>query len=150
MAEGVNIRVRLSYEKNGNPNGKFENDDLTVPFCRLAISRSLGEYKYWEECPESMRGYDVVRLKMHFKDAKGDIVNPDKFFTVKWWAGPSTRALGTSDYIGEGLQVSVPTSKAAGADLAYETEVSEREPLKALADTDGAVIVDSDNAVILI
>ena len=123
MAEGVKIRVRLSYDKYGNPNGILDPEDLTGPFCRLDVVRSLGEYKYWDERPESLRGCDEFRLKMHFKDAKGDILNPDLFFTVKWWAGPSTRALGASDYIGEGIEVQVQTSRAGDADLSYDFEV---------------------------
>ena len=152
MAEGVKIRVRLKYSREGNPGAvTLADGDLSMAHCSLEVVRDLGGWRYRVlDIPDSIRGFKEIRARMVFSDGKGDIADAEKYFTNRWYAGPASRNLTESDAIGDGMTALIAVSKAGNSELAIETDPKEREPLKAWADSDGTVITDADGSIILI
>lgn len=153
MADGVSVRVRLKYDRYGNPGSvTLAPGDISVPCCRMECLRSFGKYDHHLfNVTNSLAAWVTqIRTEVVFKDNKGDIADPDQYFIVTMYAGQQGKTLSASDIVGTGRIQSIPTQKAAGKGLKVGYTVEEIGPLKALADSDGAVLTDSDGSILLI
>ena len=153
MGDGVSVRVRLRYDREGNPAGvTLAADDLSVPFCRFEAVRSLGRYdSAMLNMTNTLAEWStVMRPEVVFKDNKGNIADPDKFFRVTVYAGQPGKALTTADVVGTGRVVNIPRSRGNASGLKVGYSVDEIGPFKAWADADGALITDADGALLLI
>lgn len=153
MGDGVSIRVRLKYDREGNPAAiTLAADDLSVPFCRLEATRTLGRYdsRMSGMTNTLAKWTSELRPEVIFKDNQGDITNPDNFFRVTFYAGPASRALAESDKIGVGRSMKIPASRGGSSGLNVGYAVEEIGPYKAWEDSDGKIITDSDGKILLI
>lgn len=153
MGDGVNIRVRLKYDRGGNPAGvTLAANDVSVPMCRLECNRNLGRYDHQLlNVTNTLAEWStVIRPTVVFKDNKGEIADPDKFFLVTFYAGPGGSALTTANVVGTGRTVDIPCSKASAAGLKIGYSVEEIGPYKAWEDSDGKILTDADGSILLI
>lgn len=153
MGEGVSLRVRLRYDRNGDPlNVQLANDDLSVPYCRLECKRVLGRYDHrLNNVTNTLAEWStVIRPTVVFKDVKGDIADPEKYFVVTFYAGKAGMALTEADVIGTGTSIDIPCSKGSAAGLKIGYSVDEIGPFLAWEDSDGSIITDADGSILLI
>lgn len=153
MGDGVSVRVRLRYDREGNPAAvTLAAGDLSVPFCRFEAVRSLGRYDHQMlNVTNTLAEWTtVIRPEIVFKDNKGNITDPDKFFRVTVYAGPVGSALTTANAVGTGRIVNIPRSRGSATGLKIGYSVDEIGPYKAWADADGDIITDADGAILLI
>lgn len=153
MGDEASIRVRLRYDRNGNPGGVLLGPgDIFVPMCRMECRRTLGRYDHrMVNVTNTIAEWTtVVRPRVVFKDNKGDIADAEKYFTVTFYAGAAGALLTEADAVGTGLTTDIASSRGSAAGLKIGYSVEEIGPLKAWEDSDGSIITDSDGSILLI
>lgn len=162
MGDEASIRVRLRYDADGNPSSVTLSPTSIVPSCTFNTHRTYGNYQTRLEGVTNTLADWVkeVRPKVVFKDGKGDIQNPSKYFAIDFYARKADgSAITAADFVGSasessdgwGLELLMSTAKADGGalNIVYDTDC-EIGPLKALVDAaDGKVLADADGAIIL-
>lgn len=153
MGYSVSVRVRLKYDRDGNPAAvSLSPSDTSVPMCRMECVRSLGKYDYsLLNVTNTLADWTtVVRPEVVFKDNQGNIIDPDKHFRVTMYAGPGGSALTASNAVGVGRIQNIPAKLGGPKGLKIGVSVDEIGPLLAWADTDGSILTDADGSILLI
>ncbi len=151
MGYGVSVRVRLKYDRDGNPASvTLADGDLSMPFCRLECVRNLGDWQYkLLGVPSSiMEWMTDFQVKVYIEDNKGEITSPEKFFRIAVYACPYGRSLTESDKVGSGQNVRIPMSISGGKPMKIGSSVEELSPLLAL--TSGGAFLTVNGAILLV
>ena len=125
----------------------------TTPIETVTIARKMPKYTY--EC--SGLPSDISPTTSHVNPSiilttpQGSINNEEDLFYYLWYAGTNNHTSAVSvTSVAQGKTAEVETKYITGEHgmmLGYD--VQERGAIKAVADSDGAVLVDSDGAVLV-
>ena len=135
MGYGASVRVRLKYDRDGNPAAvTLAADDLSMPFCRLECVRNLGGYQHrlLGVTDSLMEWMTEISARVYVEDNRGEITSPERFFSIAVYACPAERSLTTADKVGSGSSVRIPTSVSGGKPMKVGYSVDELSPLLAL------------------
>lgn len=142
MGYGISVRVRLRYDRDGNPSAiTLAADDLSVPFCRLECLRHIACYDHkLLGIPDSRESWVTeVVPRVYIEDARGEITDPERYFKVTIYACPAGRSLTVSDIVANSCMARIPVSIAGGKALKIGCSVDELSPLLALT-VDGSIL----------
>lgn len=134
MGYDISVRVRLRYDRNGNPSAvTLAADDLSVPFCRLECLRHIGKYDHrLLGVPDSRESWVTeVVARVCIEDAQGEIADPELYFKVVIYACPADRSLTTSDVVANACSARIPMSIAENKPIRVGHTVDELSPLLA-------------------
>lgn len=148
----IDIRCYAKYNPFGNPSS-VAIDDRT-PKQTFSVTRIVG--KLWglvTKCPTRLKaGVRNITPTLVIKDSKGIVPDVDKVIDVEWRTSTGT-ASGTvtkSSVIAYGAS---PTISSSFIDSKFQGKLipafGAKDPLGAIRDDDGAIIVDDDGKILL-
>lgn len=151
IGDSLTLRCYALYSPTGGVGDK--SIVATTPIETVTIARKMPKYTY--EC--SGLPSDISPTTSHVNPSiilttpQGSINNEEDLFYYLWYAGANNHTSAVSvTPVAQGKTAEVETKYIVdehGMMLGYE--VQERGAIKAVADSDGAVLVDSDGAVLV-
>ena len=151
IGDSLTLRCYALYSPTGGVGDK--SIVATTPIETVTIARKMPKYTY--EC--SGLPSDISPTTSHINPSiilttpQGSINNEEDLFYYLWYAGANNHTSAVSvTPVAQGKTAEVETKYITGEHgmmLGYE--VQERGAIKAVADSDGAVLVDSDGAVLV-
>lgn len=151
IGERIDIRCYAKYNPYGSPSAMGIDTRTPVEgFSAVRVNRRLRGSVI---SPQRLKaGVKEVRPKLVVTDSKGVIPDPDKVLDIEWRTstGVASGAVSNSAVVARGSRPTIPTTfvaKRFGGQLLPYFGV--KDPLGALTDGSGAVLVDGSGAVLI-
>lgn len=147
MGDAVTYVCKASYSASGNPPA---SPAANAPSASTTIRRRIPDFE--EEVGNVPNGISpgttLIYPKLVVTTPKGILPNPDKELVCKWYTKPSKS--GGFVERGHGAAPAIPTADAGADGMIVGAEVTDMGAWCFWTDSDGRVIVDSDNKPIII
>ena len=147
----IDLRCYAKYNPYGNPSSVAI--DSRTPVQTFSARRVVGKMRGNYIGPRLLkRGVRNIRPQLVVMDSKGVVPNPDDVLDIQWRTstGTATGTVNKSAVVAYGSKPTIPTTFISDC---YQGKVipefGAKDPLSALKDDDGSIIVDDDGSVIL-
>ena len=152
MGEKITLRCYALYSNDGNASAK--SIVATTPMQTVSFARVLPDYDYEAIDLIADISKSVYSLRPHMKvmTNKGTVSNADEVLEMRWYVGTNTTSGNTtpSTEVGHGENAEIPCSYIKDSNgMLVGYNVYDAGGFKALADSDGAILVDSDGAILV-
>ena len=152
MGENITLRCYALYSSDGNVSAK--SIVATTPMQTVSFARVLPDYDYEAIDLIADISQSVYALKPHMKvmTNKGTVSNANEILEMRWYVGSNTNSGNTlpSIEVGHGENAEIPCSYITDSNgMLVGYNVYDAGGLKALVDSDGAILVDSDGSILV-